>query len=251
MRILITGGGSDIGFSLARSIAKQGGKVIASASSASSLEKMMMRFEAEKIPASGLEFDLSQPDLAKDNIDTILAEGLDGLVLNAWSRTPANKKLHDVARDDFINHMHTNVGGNHWLLSQCLPVMQKNHFGRLVFISSLSTSIGTGHYSSYIAAKSAMEGLFKNIAVDYGEYNICANTLRLGIIKTSRNQKYWRRGDYAERMSSIIPSARLGEISDFDNVLTPFLSKDQYINGSCLDIAGGLPCFAFSGLLTS
>ncbi len=251
MRVLITGGGSDIGFALAQSLAARGDEIVATASTHASLEKMMARYDAAGIRATACAFDLSQAQHAEEAIQGILRDGLDGLVLNAWSRTPANKKLHEVGHDDFTEHLLTNVAGNHWLLKQCLPHMQQKNCGRIVFISSLSTVTGTGRYSSYIAGKNALEGLMRNIAVDYGADNICANTVRLGIVKTKRNQKYWRRGDYAERMASIIPSARLGETGDLGSILAPLLSEQQYINGSCLDVAGGLPGFAFSGLLTS
>lgn len=248
MNILITGGSSDIGVNFIKTLSNLGHKVFATASNQESLNALSKRFSDEKINGQVLLFNFSYPEKSEASIDELLNLGLDALVLNAWSRLPANKKLHEKSLDSTLDHITTNLQGNLYLLKKILPHMEKNKFGRIVFISSLSVVNGTGRYAPYIAGKSAMEGIMRNIAVDYGEHNICANTLRLGIIKTKRNKKYWQRNNYVERMSSVIPSGRLGELEDIGEAILPFINKNQYINGSCLDIAGGLPCFTFSGV---
>ncbi len=246
---LVTGGNSDIGFSLASELYKRGDKIIVSASTESSSKIMKKRYDSADIPMEAIIFDLSHPKESINALKTVTSSGIDNLILNAWTRIPANKRLHELGDHFFQQHIQENVVGNTWLLQQTLPKMLENKYGRIVFISSMSTVTGTGRYAPYIAGKSAMEGLMKNIAVDYGDQNIYANTLRLGIFKTERNKKYWRRGDYERRMSSIIPSAKLGDPSSIGSALTPLVSESQYINGSCIDVAGGLPCLSFSGVL--
>ena len=62
--------------------------------------------------------------------------------------------------------------GNVWLLRRVLPSMVEARWGRIVFISSVSTVNGTGRYGAYVLCKSALEGLVRNLAVDYGEFNV-------------------------------------------------------------------------------
>lgn len=251
MRTLITGGGSDIGFAIAKSLVQRGDFIIVTASNKNSLESMVDRYRQAKLDVTAIIFNLSEPEANPNNLNTAFDEGIDAVVLNAWSRMPANKRLHEFD-DQFFNHyMQTNVSGNTWLLKKCLTSMDAQNFGRIAFISSMSVPMGTGRYGPYIAGKSAIEGLIKNIAMDYGQNNIYANTVRLGIFKTERNRKYWQRGEYDKRMSAIIPCGRLGLADEAAEIFHPILSKQQYINGSCIEVSGGLPGISFSGVLSS
>lgn len=249
MRVLVTGGSSDIGRSIVRRRLVLGDEVLVTASSEASLEETLARYRAEGLEPRGLVLDLAAPAASEPALARLLAEGLQGLVLNAWTRRPPLYRFHELPREALEADVAANLMGNVWLLRRVLPSMVEARWGRIVFISSVSTVNGTGRYGAYILCKSALEGLVRNLAVDYGEFNVLSNTVRLGIFKTERTKKYWSRQRYVERMSGIIPQAELGPPEHVGEVLDPLLSAHQYINGAVLDVTGGLPMFRLEGVL--
>jgi NAD(P)-dependent dehydrogenase (short-subunit alcohol dehydrogenase family) len=90
-------------------------------------------------------------------------------------------------------------------------------------------------------AKSALEGLMRNLAVDYGRYGITANTIRPGIIRTERTAKVMSNPKYEIRVGRMIPSGVVGEPDQVAEVVELLLSKTSYINGQALNVGGGLP----------
>jgi len=101
----------------------------------------------------------------------------DALILNAASRTVKLRKFDEWNEEDGAKYLRSDIDGNLWMLRQVLPGMRKRKFGRMVFISSLSAAQGTSRFPYYCLAKSAIEGLFLNLAVDYGEDNIFCNKI--------------------------------------------------------------------------
>lgn len=249
MRVLVTGGSSDIARSIVRRRVALGDEVLVTASSESSLEETLTRYRAEGLEPRGLVLDLAVPSASEPALAPLLAEGLQGLVLNAWTRRPPLHRFHELPQEALEADVTANLMGNVWLLRRVLPSMVEAQWGRIVFISSVSTVNGTGRYGAYILCKSALEGLMRNLAVDYGEFNVLSNTVRLGIFKTERTKKYWSRPRYVERMSGVIPQAELGSPEHVGEVLDPLLSAHQYINGAVLDVTGGLPMFRLEGVL--
>ena len=247
MRILITGGGSDIGCAIAARRLALGDSVIITASSAASLEQARTRYRAQGLDVDGVVFDLAQPEHSAGDLDRLLAGGVDGLVLNAWTRRPPIRRFHDMHPGAVKADVHANVLGNCWLIQRVLPGMVARRLGRVVLVSSVSTVNGTGRYGTYVMCKAAMEGLMRNLAMDYGPDGVLANTVRLGIIKTERTRAFWSREDYVARMSGIIPQGALGEPADVAAALDPLLAERQYVNGAVLDVSGGLPMFRLDG----
>lgn len=249
MRVLVTGGGSDIGRSIVRRRLALGDEVFLTASSEESLAETLARYKAEGLEPRGLVLDLSAPATSEPALVQVLAEGLQGLVLNAWARRPPLHRFHELPQEALEADVQANLMGNLWLLRRVLPSMVAARYGRIVFISSVSTVNGTGRYGAYVLCKSALEGLVRNLAVDYGELNVLSNTVRLGIFKTARTKKYWIKPHYVERMGGVIPQGTLGEPEHVGEVLDPLLSAHQYINGAVLDVTGGLPMFRLEGVL--
>lgn len=241
MKILITGGSSEIAMAIARGRAEQGNKITVTASSAESLERTLEAYEKAKIKTKGLVFDLENPSGSFD--------GFDALVLNAASRTVKLRKFTDWSEAEGAKYLRTNIDGNLWLLRHVIPGMQKRKFGRVVFISSLSAVQGTSRFAYYCAVKSALEGLFLNLAVDYGEENIYFNIVRPGIIATERTKRFWKRSHYLEKTKEIIPAGALGKPEQVAEALAPLLSPTSYMNGSVLTVSGGLPLLRSAGIL--
>ena len=126
--------------------------------------------------------------------------------------------------------------------------MMEQKLGRLVLISSMSV-LGSSRYPLYGTCKSALEGMFVNLAVDYGEFNITSNILRPGFIATKRTERFWKRSDYMKKVGELIPLKRLGTGDDIAEALAPMLAKNCYMNGATVNCGGGLPAIRMDGLM--
>lgn len=248
MKVLITGGSSEIGLALAKARAAKGDEVWVTSSSSASLEETLAEYVKEKIKVQGVVFDLAKPDTSPGETQRLL-EKIDALVLNAASRTVKLRRFTEWDEADGAAYLRANIDGNLWLLQRAIPGMVERKFGRLVFISSLTAMQGTSRFAYYCAAKAAVEGLFLNLAVDYAESGVFANIVRPGIIATERTKRFWKRSHYLERMTEIIPAGALGQPAQVAEAIEPLLSATGYMNGAIVPVGGGLPLLRSAGVL--
>jgi 3-oxoacyl-[acyl-carrier protein] reductase len=250
MNLLITGGSSDIAKALIQRRIEMGDTVIITCSNEQSLNQALEFYAQQGIKVSGLVFDFAQPQASEQDLNNQLQEPLDGIVLNAFERVPLLRKFHALPFETIRNYVDSNINGNLWLIHYLLPSLLKNNFGRLVLMSSIATITGSSRYPAYCTAKAALEGLFINLAVDYSSKNILSNILRVGLIKTSRTEHFWKNATYEERVNKIIPQATMGEPSQVAEAMDIFLSKTSYLSGTVVNVSGGLPLLVSDGLLS-
>lgn len=248
MKILITGGSSEIAQALAKARVSKKDEVWVTASSTESLKECLELYAQAGIRAQGVEFSLEEPDRNKAELEPVLSQ-LDALVLNAASRSVKLRTFTDWNEAGGAAFLRANIDGNLWLLRRTLPGMVERKFGRIVFVSSLSVVQGMSRFPYYCAAKSAVEGLCLNLAVDYGEHNVFVNIVRPGIIATERTKHFWKRSHYLEKVTKVIPALKLGEAAQVAEAMEPLLSPSSFMNGSVVTVSGGLPMMRSAGLL--
>ena len=235
MRFLVTGASSYIGRATVLALLEKGHEVIASASSEDSLQKV----KEECKNCEYLVFDFKNTT----SIDSLFHKPIDGLILNACSKVGRLKRFADLNLEDSFSFIESNMRGNLFLIHRVIKEQMKHGIGRNVFVSSVSVAMGTSRYGAYCFLKSGMEGLFRNLAVDYGHKNIFFNSIRPGIIATSRHEDVRNRKGYNELMTQKIPSSTLGSPEQVAKSILLLVEQDSYINGTHLEVSGGLPMF--------
>ena len=246
MKILITGGSSDIARAIAKRRVHLGDEVIITSSSESSLKQTLRSYQEAGMKIDGFVFDFARPEKSSTALQAVLKKGLDAVIFNAFTRVDKLRRLDEHSFSDISRYIQENVCGNIWLAQQILPTLCRASFGRLVLISSISAAIGTPNYPAYCAAKGALESLFLNIAVDYAEEGILSNILRLGLFKTTRTERFWAKPAYEARAAEYILQGKLGDPAQAAEALDPLLSATSYINCSVITVGGGLS-FARAG----
>jgi NAD(P)-dependent dehydrogenase (short-subunit alcohol dehydrogenase family) len=114
-------------------------------------------------------------------------------------------------------------------------------WGRIVNISSSSTHSGQPYMSPYVAAKSAVNGLTKSLALEYGPAGITVNAVPPGFIDTPMLRKSEERGYLAVQQSiDNTPVRRIGRPEDIAAACA-FLASEEagYITGQILGVNGG------------
>jgi 3-oxoacyl-[acyl-carrier protein] reductase len=246
MKILITGGSSEIGQAIAKRRHGLGDEIYFTSSSEAHLDNSHKTFSQMGIPAKGFLFDFNEPSAADPNLFKL---PIDALVLNAFGKNPKLTRFHELSAEVVRSYFDGNISGNAHLVWRFLPGMVERKFGRLVYVSSLSAMTGTSRYPVYCAAKAALEGLFLNLAVDYGEFNILSNIVRPGVIATERTKRLWSKTYYVDKITEVIPTKQVGTPDQVAEVVNPLLSPTSYMNGSTVTVSGGLPMVRSEGVL--
>ena len=159
------------------------------------------------------------------------AAGLDGF-----------KRFTDITFDEWQRVIDVNLNGVFHCIQAVLPDMVDAGWGRIVNISSSSTHSGTPHMSHYVAAKSAVNGLTKSLALEYGPAGITVNAVPPGFIDTPMLRGAEARGRIRDVQATIdaTPVRRMGKPEDIAAACA-FLISDQagYITGQILGVNGG------------
>jgi NAD(P)-dependent dehydrogenase (short-subunit alcohol dehydrogenase family) len=224
MKVLITGATSKVTISIKEHLESLGHQVFLTTSQDGS---------------KNIKFDLNQPEASESQIDQLLSQGLDAVILSAATPTYTLTKAEAVPWKDAVNFLNANIMGNYWLLRKILPIFKQQKFGRIIFISSMCSVHPLKGYSVYAMAKSAVETLMKYIAHEYGNHNIVANTIRLGVFHTNRNDKYLSNPTIKGKIESSVSLKRVGSTKDLNPVIDMLIHPDCYVQGTEIDVAGG------------
>lgn len=244
---LITGGAHGIGFSIAQGMAACGAVICFNCSSQSSLEKGLAAYKEAGIDAHGYVADVSDEQAVQAMVAKIKAEvgPVDILVNNAglMKRVP----MLEMSHADFMRVIDVHVGGAFNCSKAVLPDMIEKRAGKIINICSMMSELGRETVSAYAAAKGALKMLTKNIASEYGEYNIQCNGLGPGYIATPQTAPLRERQADGSRHpfdSFICAKTPAGRWLEPEELAGPavFLASDasNAVNGHILYVDGGI-----------
>lgn len=141
-------------------------------------------------------------------------------------------RIDKMTEETWKSIISTNLDGTFYIVKAVLPAMQRQKYGRIVFISSISgPRVGLPTASNYTASKAGMNGFMKTIAIELAKYNITINAVKPGNILTSELEKVNGKEEVDHRIKAI-PMGRLGTGQEMANA-SLFLASDKasYITG--------------------
>ncbi|BBY40454.1 3-oxoacyl-ACP reductase [Mycobacterium mantenii] len=153
------------------------------------------------------------------------------------------KKFSDMSFEDWSKVIDVNLNGVFHTVQAVLPDMVEAGWGRIVNISSSSTHSGQPFMAHYVAAKSAVNGLTKSLALEYGPAGITVNAVPPGFVDTPMLRSAERRhllGGMVEDHIQRTPVRRVGKPEDIAAACAFFVSEEAgYITGQILGVNGG------------
>ena len=244
---LVTGAAYGIGFAIAEALASAGGKIAFNCRSQHHLDEALADYKAKGIEARGYICDVTDEEGVKAMVADIEKElgVVDILVNNAGiiKRIP----MHEMTTEEFRQVIDIDLTAAFIMSKAVIPQMIAKGGGKIINICSMMSELGRETVSAYAAAKGGLKMLTKNIASEYGEYNIQCNAIGPGYIATPQTaplreiQPDGERHPFDKFIISKTPAARWGTPEDLMGPAI-FLASEasNFINGHILYVDGGI-----------
>jgi len=138
---------------------------------------------------------------------------------------------------DWNQGMSLNLNSNFFLTRALLAIMIRDDWGRIIHVSSIAGMKGVPGTIAYSTAKTGLLGMSKVLANEYARFGVTSNVLILGYFNTGLIDTLSEKS--RQKILESIPSKRLGSPSNIVNAVD-FLIKSEYVNGSTINIDGGI-----------
>ena len=226
---VVTGGGSGIGLAIAHRLRADGLDVATIDLKPSDTD---LAFTADVTDRSQVDAALSEIRGRLGPVTVLVnAAGLDGF-----------KRFGNITFEDWQRVIDVNLNGVFHTIQAVLPDMVEAGWGRIVNISSSSAHSGQPYMAHYVAAKSAVNGLTKSLALEYGPSGITVNAVPPGFIDTPMLRSAEAQGFLGDVEQNIAktPVRRMGKPEDIAAACAFLVSEEAgYITGQILGVNGG------------
>lgn len=241
---IVTGGSRGLGLQLAQALGEQGARLVISARKHDELVEAVAQLARQGIEASSIAADLAQEAAVPPFVEEALARlgHVDILVNNAGASWGAPAEDYPLEAWDKV--MNLNVRSM-FLLSQAVgkASMIPRSYGRIINISSIAGLAGNPPGAmqtlAYNTSKTAVIGLTRTLAGEWGKYGINVNSIAPGFFPSRMTKGVLAAmGDELARQA---PLGRLGDDEDLKGAVVLFASDaGKHITGQTLAVDGGV-----------
>ena len=238
---LVTGAGSGIGQAIALLFAKEGADIAVNDIDLSSAEQTAANVRQIGRRAITVKADVSEADAVDAMVDRVINElgGVHILVNNAGVPIRGSM-LEEQTVERWDRAVAVILRGTYLCSRQVGRWMSSQRFGKILNISSTAGIIGSPDHGGYGPAKAGVINLTRNLAVEWGKYNINVNCIAPGLVNTPLTQRTIAREPALANIAKGVPLGRMGETDDIAKAALFLVSDDaNYITGATLSVDGG------------
>ena len=233
-RVIVTGGGSGIGFDVARRFLAEGSRVVLNGRDKAKLER------AASALGGGERIAIVPGDVADRATSHRVVEvaqerfgGVDVLVNNAGIF--AAKPFLETTEEDLLRFFTTNVKGTYLMTQAAVPAMIEAGGGAIINVGTVLVDQGMTSLpvSAAMASKGGVHALGVSLAAELARYRIRVNTIAPGIIRTPLFH-----GADPDAFEPVHPIGRIGEVAETSEAVL-YLARSGFVTGTVLTVDGG------------
>jgi 3-oxoacyl-[acyl-carrier protein] reductase len=243
---IVTGAGTGIGRACAVELAKGGAHVALFGRRADKVREVLNECLKYTDKAIALSVDVSDESSVKDGVGKVLDtfDRVDILINNAGIESrlkPGQTFFGDLfdtlGPEDYLNFFRIHTLGHYLVNLAVIPNMQKNHFGRVVNVTSVTGVNGAYSTPGYTASKAAAICQTKAFAKKYGSDNITFNSIAPGMVDTP--MKFDSPPEEFAFVANKTPLGRVAQPVDVARAVMFFAQENLFVTGQNLIVDGG------------
>ncbi|SFF61257.1 NAD(P)-dependent dehydrogenase, short-chain alcohol dehydrogenase family [Halobacillus alkaliphilus] len=242
---VVTGGTKGIGKAIALAYAESGADIILIARNEKQLNKMKDTVESLGQQAYTICKDIQQYEAIKEEVEEIRGDRAIDIWVNNAGMNIRSEAEH-VSEEEWDQIVSTNMKSAFFLSQYAGRVMKQHRQGKIINISSVGghTALRTGVV--YAMTKSALIQMTKNLALEWGKYQINVNAIGPWYFPTSLTEQLLQDEDYVQSILERTPLNRIGKLEELSGAAV-FLASDagNYMTGQTLFVDGGMTIYGF------
>lgn len=235
---LITGGATGIGRASALRLAAEGASIVVA-----DINEAGGQATANEAGGRFVGCDVSDSEQVRHAVDeTVKTYGTIDILVNSAAYLAGNFAAGDMSEEEWRRGIGVSLDGVFYASKHAVQIMAAQGSGSIVSIASVEGVAGAASHAAYVTAKSAIFGLTRSMAIDYGKQGVRVNAISPGIIDSNRPDqeqlkqnpevmRFWREMTVLDRMGT----------PDEVAAAVLFLASDEasYITGQNLIVDGG------------
>jgi len=237
---IVTGGGGGIGSALAKGLAEYGADVVVTSRNMENLGPVAEEIRRLARKASAIISDVTDEKSVADMVDKVVDEysRIDILVNSAG--LAIRGLAEEISIDDFRKVMEFNAVGTFICCQAVGRVMIKQNGGKIINLSSIRGVSGAPGGMAYGPSKSAVDAITRNLAVEWGKFNICVNGIAPNLILTELTKSLLT-PEKVKSLTARIPLNRMAGTEELVGAVI-FLASEAsaFMTGQTLHLDGGM-----------
>jgi NAD(P)-dependent dehydrogenase (short-subunit alcohol dehydrogenase family) len=234
---LVAGASRGIGLAIAQHIARAGARTILASRSVEKLQA-----NAKALCDEGCAAEARECDIADQASINRLVEALPPVdILINVSGTNVRKRFADYTPEEYERIMNTNLHGIVYLTQRVGGAMvERGTGGKIIMIGSLTSALGLPYLAVYTMTKSALAGLTRTLAAEWGRHGIQVNCIAPGFIVTDMNREMWQRPEMKQWAAGVQAAPRTGTPDDIAPLAVYLSGKgSDFVTGQLIFVDGG------------
>ena len=237
---LITGASRGIGQVAAMGLAQAGADIALASRKLPDLEKVAEEIRKIGRKALPVAAHVGKMEEINNLVKRILEEfGKIDILVNSAGTNPTMSSALDADERAWDAIMNLNVKGLFFLSQAVARVMKEKGGGKIINVASIA-GITPDLLPIYSISKAAVIMATKVMAQQWAQYNIRANAIAPGVVKTRFSEALWKNADILQRVISQTPMARIADPEEMMGIIIYLASEaSSYVTGQIIALDGG------------